>query len=94
MQGPGQTSEMQRQMLYILDEDAPSSFAKDADLPALPLPALDDTLDRYYESLKPFGTEEQLKNSRRIIDTFRNGAGKQLHAVLEERAKTTKNWVS
>lgn len=84
---------MQRQMLFIQDDDAPSSFAKDADLPSLPLPPLDDTLDRYYESLKPFGTEAQLSNSRRVIDEFRNGVGKQLHAVLEERAKTTKNWV-
>lgn len=51
-------------------------------------------MERYYESLKSFGTADELANSRKIIDEFRNGIGKHLHDVLEKRAKTHKNWVS
>lgn len=50
-------------------------------------------MERYFESLKPFGTADELKNSRKIIDDFKIGVGKKLHAILVERTKTEKNWV-
>lgn len=82
-----------RDQLFLQSEHQPNTFAKDNLLPNLPLPSLDETLQRYYESLKPFGNAEQLANSRKIIDNFKNGIGKKLHAILLERTKTNRNWV-
>lgn len=85
---------MTREMLFVCDEKAAGTFDLDEDLPALPLPALENTLIRYYESLRPFGNEQQLRESRRIIDEFKNGVGQKLQKILEKRAKSNKNWVS
>lgn len=84
---------MDRESLYYNPEGALSTFAKDEQMPNLPLPKLDETLEIYYETLKPFGTEDELKNSRKIIENFKKGVGKDLHKVLVEKAKNTKNWV-
>lgn len=84
---------MDRNSIFVLPEDAPATFDKDDSLPHLPLPKLEETLERYYESLKPFGTKEELKISRKIIDEFKKGEGKKLHALIETKAKETKNWV-
>lgn len=82
-----------RDLLFLQPENEPNTFTKDNALPNLPLPNLSDTLDRYYESLKPFGNAEELANSRRIIEKFKNGIGKELHSVLLERTKKHRNWV-
>lgn len=83
-----------REMIYVSDEGAAGTFELDEAVPALPLPSLENTLNRYYESLRPFGTEQQLRESRRTIDEFKNGVGRKLQQILEVRAKTHKNWVS
>lgn len=80
--------------MYFKGPEDPPTFAEDENVPALPLPDLNDTLDRYYESLIPFGTEEELRKSREIIERFRKGVGPKLHQRIVERTKFTKNWVS
>lgn len=85
---------MNRQTIFVLDDDdATSTFAKDDTLPALPLPSLDDTLRRYMESLRPFGTTAELANSQRSVDEFRLGDGARLHALVAQRASADHNWV-
>lgn len=39
----------------------PSLYSCQRSLPRLPVPAVRDTLDRLYESLKPLCTEEELR---------------------------------
>lgn len=84
---------MNRESLYILPEGSPSTFSRDEKLNPLPLPKLEDTLDRYYHSLKPFGTAEELKTSSEIINDFKNGVGKTLQKIIETKAVSEKNWV-
>uniref|UniRef100_A0A0K8TN64 Putative carnitine o-acyltransferase crot n=1 Tax=Tabanus bromius TaxID=304241 RepID=A0A0K8TN64_TABBR len=76
---------MNREKLYFLQDGEPSTYAKDNDLPSLPLPKFEDTLNRYFETLKPFGTPEELENSRKIINKFKNGIGGRLHKQLAEK---------
>ncbi|EAT36396.1 AAEL011511-PA [Aedes aegypti] len=86
---------MNRDTIYHLqDGSKESTFCYDESLPALPLPKLEDTLKRYFESLKPFGTAEELKHTADIIEKFKNGIGAELHRCLEEKSKHEKNWVS
>lgn len=84
---------MNRSNIYFLSEGEKSTFTFDETLPALPLPDLEDTLNRYYESLKPFGSPDDLRNSQSVIDDFRLGVGSRLHKALKERAGKQKNWL-
>jgi carnitine O-octanoyltransferase len=86
---------MNRERIFIntKKEDTPT-FSRDESLEKLPLPKLEDTLERYFRNLLPFGSEDELKDSKRIIDEFKNGIGKKLQKMLEEKAAKEKNWVS
>jgi carnitine O-octanoyltransferase len=85
---------MSREKFYFLPKDAPPTFSRDESLGNLPLPKLEETLDRYYKNLLPFGNPEELANSRKEIEKFKNGMGRKLHKMLEEKASKEKNWVS
>lgn len=84
---------MNRENLFFLPDGAPSTFARDESLAKLPLPKLEDTLARYERSLLPFGTDAELRASRKVIDDFKNGVGKTLQQLLEAKAATCRNWV-
>uniref|UniRef100_A0A182NGC9 60S ribosome subunit biogenesis protein NIP7 homolog n=1 Tax=Anopheles dirus TaxID=7168 RepID=A0A182NGC9_9DIPT len=88
-----EVASMNRETVYYLPEGSTeSTFCYDEDRPRLPLPKLDHTLKRYLESLKPFGTDAELENTKKIIETFRKGVGAKLQAILEEKAAKEKNW--
>ena len=85
---------MAQKNIFIQSEGGPSTFHFDESLDNLPLPSLDDTLQTYFKSLIPFASDEsELKNTERIINEFKNGNGKKLHKMLQEKASKEKNWV-
>ena len=47
-----------------------------ASLPRLPIPKLEDSCRRYLAALTPLLTPEDLRQSERIVSTFRDGEGK------------------
>ncbi|KAM7363901.1 carnitine O-octanoyltransferase isoform 1-T3 [Cochliomyia hominivorax] len=84
---------MDRASIYFMDESNQNTYDFDEELPPLPLPELHDTMQRYYESVKPFGTIEDLAVTRKSIELFERGIGAELHAKLKERAAKMKNWL-
>ncbi|XP_055851398.1 peroxisomal carnitine O-octanoyltransferase isoform X2 [Episyrphus balteatus] len=84
---------MDRESLYVSQDGEPSTFEFDDTLPPLPLPNLMTTLLRYYESVKPFGTPQELLNTRKLLTEFNQGIGAQLQKKLQERASKMKNWL-
>lgn len=84
---------MDRDSIFISKPGEPSTFEYDETLPSFPLPNLMDTLVRYYESLKPFGTTEELFNTRQILKKFNQGIGAKLQSKLQQRAAEKKNWL-
>ncbi|CRK94291.1 CLUMA_CG007806, isoform A [Clunio marinus] len=84
---------MSREQFYFLPEGAPPTFSRDEMLEKLPLPKLEDSLKRYYRNLLPFGSDEELAKSRKIIEDFKNGDGKKLQKMLEDKAAKERNWV-
>lgn len=84
---------MNRESIYFLPDGAPGTFDNDEKLASLPLPSLEDTLERYYRNLLPFATDQELAKTKLIIEDFKNGAGKKLHKILAEKARKEKNWV-
>ncbi|XP_077978570.1 peroxisomal carnitine O-octanoyltransferase-like [Glandiceps talaboti] len=62
-------------------------------LSPLPVPPLQQSLDKYLESVKPFVTEDEYKHTEQIVRDFGNGVGRELQAKLEERGRTHRNWL-
>ncbi|KAJ8024622.1 Peroxisomal carnitine O-octanoyltransferase [Holothuria leucospilota] len=69
------------------------TFQFDENLPSLPVPSLEGTLTKYLESVKPFVSEEEYRETEGIVRHFGNGVGKTLHQKLVEKAKKEKNWI-
>lgn len=65
-------------------------------LPHLPVPPLRETCERYLSALEPIVKEDELKQSKRIVEEFlkEGGDGEKLQKSLERRACSTDNWVS
>ncbi|KAI9689893.1 MAG: Type I Iterative PKS [Bathelium mastoideum] len=67
-------------------------------LPAYPLPMLEDTLQLYLESVTPFRSAEELSQTFRAIQEFQkpHGFGQQLQKRLEQRASdpSIENWLA
>lgn len=56
-------------------------------LPKLPLPKLDETLDRYVNSAEAVVSAEQLAQTKEAVAAFKAGAGPKYHAELERLNK-------
>ncbi|XP_070566735.1 peroxisomal carnitine O-octanoyltransferase-like [Ptychodera flava] len=69
------------------------TFQYQDSLPSLPVPPLQQSLDKYLESVKPFVTEEEYKHTEKVVREFGDGVGKELQAKLEERGKEHRNWL-
>ncbi|XP_054716544.1 peroxisomal carnitine O-octanoyltransferase-like [Uloborus diversus] len=80
-----------RNSMYVSNSD--KTFAHDELLPSLPVPSLKQTLEKYLDSVKSFASEEELEHTRRVVNDFEHGIGKELHVKLMERSKHHRNWL-
>ncbi|KAF4037652.1 Choline/Carnitine o-acyltransferase [Phytophthora infestans] len=63
------------------------------ELPPLPLPPLEQTLEKYIKSCEPLLTPSELDHTKAVCHDFLHGVGPQLQAILQERADTERNWI-
>ena len=69
------------------------TFSIDSQLPQLPLPPLNQTLDKYLRSVRPFLTDLEYLTTEKKVENFRNGVGKVLQFHLKSNTRREKNWV-
>lgn len=65
-------------------------------LPRLPVPQLDDTLNKYLKTVKPLVTDEEFHLTEEIVKKFgaSEGIAHRLQNKLINRAEATENWLS
>lgn len=71
------------------------TFAHQASLPHFPVPDLEDTLERYLESLKPYLNKDELNKVAALAKDFAKpgGQGQAMQQVLLKRAEDHLNWL-
>ncbi|KPJ15173.1 Carnitine O-acetyltransferase [Papilio machaon] len=64
-------------------------------LPRLPVPKLNDTLNKYLKTVKPFLSDEEFANTTKLVKEFgsQGGVGIKLQSLLEKRAEKHVNWL-
>ncbi|CAI2356375.1 unnamed protein product [Caenorhabditis sp. 36 PRJEB53466] len=71
-----------------------STFSYQNSLPSLPLPGLEDTIDKYLKALIPVISNEELTTVTDIAQKFANSqGGHKMQAFLETRSESLKNWL-
>lgn len=63
-------------------------------LPSLPVPKLNQTLEKFLKSAEPFLNDSELKNTKTLLSQFEKGDGITLQRLLVEKAKGTDNWLA
>ena len=63
-------------------------------LPALPIPALNETVDRYLESIEPLVDEAEFKNIRELATNFLKNEGPKLQLYTHIWGLLTDNYVT
>ena len=70
-------------------------LSKQDSLPSLPVPSLQQTLDKYLRCIKPLVDHEDFEYTKKVVEEFKKpgGIGEQLQDKLLQKAKQEKNWV-
>ena len=77
------------------NESAVPPDAASLEVPPLPLPDIDQTLDRYLDALKAVIPEPELEQTREMVQEFRSDVDlkQRVDAALIDRSKQMENWV-
>jgi carnitine O-acetyltransferase len=69
---------------HLHQREVSATFAAQGDLKRLPIPSLDETLNKFPRVLMALQTPEEQKETLKIVEEFRKGVGPRLQALLEE----------
>jgi len=71
-------------------------YSHQESLPHLPVPPLQQTLDKYLKTIRPLVNDAEFKKTQALVKELsgKNGLGEQLQAKLFERCKHKENWLS
>ncbi|XP_039268279.2 peroxisomal carnitine O-octanoyltransferase-like isoform X1 [Styela clava] len=87
--------QMKMESAFIEKDPDPTkrTFGQDDKLPSLPLPKLNETIQKYMDSCKAAVTKEDFVNTQQISENFVKNEGVQLHKSLLERSQVRRNWM-
>ena len=81
--------------IYIRNSsDQPTTFQYDSQLNKLPIPPLQQTIDKYLKSIIPFVSQQDYETSKTLCQDFiESGQGQRLENLIRDRAKECDNWL-
>lgn len=81
---------------FSLNLTAAKLFTNTLNLPRLPVPQLSQTIDKYIKTVTPFLSEDELKNTKNLLNEFKseNGIGEKLQKLLLQKANNEENWLA
>lgn len=90
-----QPNDPQRNLTSAAKSKAKSSKNPE-NLPHFPVPPLDESLQKYLNSVKPLLSAEEFSRTECVVGEFGapNGEGTKLYDLLRKRADTHENWLS
>ncbi|XP_065668636.1 carnitine O-palmitoyltransferase 1, liver isoform isoform X2 [Hydra vulgaris] len=80
--------------IKVLSGFNPGLYSFQNSLPKLPVPSLEDTLQRHLKSVEPFMSEADYNNVVQLTEGFKNGVGPKLQRYLKLKALWSPNYVS
>ncbi|XP_013415789.1 carnitine O-acetyltransferase isoform X2 [Lingula anatina] len=69
-------------------------FSIQQQLPRLPVPSIEQTLDKYLKSVRPLLSDEEYNQTQTIVADFAKDPGPKLQEMLLKKAETTDNWLA
>jgi hypothetical protein len=78
---------------FTADPPKGRTFARQGELPKLPIPPLEDTLRRYLNALVGLQDAQEHSRTRAVVEEFLKGDGPRIQEKLVEWAKTKDRWV-
>ncbi|GFY42836.1 carnitine O-palmitoyltransferase 1, liver isoform [Trichonephila inaurata madagascariensis] len=72
----------------------PMLYSFQSSLPRLPLPSLEDTMERYLHSVRPLLDDEKYEKMKQMTYEFQNGVGKKLQRYLWLKSWWSSNYVT
>lgn len=71
-------------------------YSHQESLPNLPVPPLQQTLDKYLKAVQPLINDDEFNTTKSLVKTFgeKGGYGEHLHQKLLDHAKRKENWLS
>ncbi|XP_031570096.1 peroxisomal carnitine O-octanoyltransferase-like isoform X2 [Actinia tenebrosa] len=76
-----------------LSQKEEKTFQYQDSLPRLPVPSLEQTCNKYLESVKPLVNETDYLQTDFLINEFKNGVGKELQKKLLQKGQEQRNWL-
>lgn len=71
-------------------------MSMEPNLPNLPVPPLEQTMEKYITALEPLLFDNEYENTKKVVADFKKtgGVGEQLQNKLLEKASKSDNWLA
>lgn len=81
-------------LIKLLTHKSPMLYSYQSSLPRLPLPRLNQTIERYLLSIKPLKSQQEFDEIKRLAHEFESQIGKKLQLYLWLKSWWSSNYVS
>ncbi len=79
--------------VWLLSPKHPKTYSLQDALPSLPVPDLNQTCNKFLQSVRPLLTDEEYAVSKQKLEEFKKKDGNMLHNNLWKYSFTVRNWI-
>lgn len=84
-----------RDSLYLTDDPEETTFKYDNQLPALPVPNIEQSIHKLLDTIRPIAIDQDVfrETERKALEFIKDENVKELQDLLKKRAESHKNWL-